>query len=516
MSRKLVEKIIKPTENCVRCILHPMHIKSNGKLQDASLVPARGKNDVSLLREEYTTEADLVAHGQRLAKKMGESNKDQNFCGLLYVTPNIVDSVNQWASSTVSSLSGVEPGQSISEIKYAPMINDESYVIGDIPVYTEDPNIQLPHHADLHYMQTTCNTLMRQYGHEMMKRVKYKILEADGSWRAEVHAKEFSNFSVVPRLSIIVTFYKDAKFIEKCAESIASEIKGKAVEVIWISDDSNDGSAKIVEKFINLYGSQMSMYGISHQGQGYARNCGIEIARGEYVWFVDADDEIKEGSVNTILNAIDNGYDAYVFRTEEIKGITNKIVSQRRYLKTSNGPIKGITLLLEHCSFSPSLMMVFNRKRLIDSRICFSKDKYIDLYFMPRFLLFSKQIEVIPKIIYRYYDHPQKKGSPRFNDSIMKELLQMFDDYTNQANNTQDKEEKAALYYVGHILLIYILVEPKTKLFLNKVKDWGIDERLQSIKKVIRNSGYRGNGIKEWAFWSLASFSPLYAKKLFG
>ena len=516
MSRRLVEKIIKPTEKCVRCMLHPMHIKSNGRLQDASLVPAQGKNDVSLLREEYTTETELVAHGQRLANKIGKPDNMQSFCGLLYVTPNIVESVNQWAESTISSLKGIDHGERVSEIKYAPMKNDEDYVIGDIPVYTEDPEILLPHHADLHYTLSTCNTLMRQYGHEMMKRVKYKVREADGSWRPEVQAKEFSYFSVLPRLSIIVTFYKDVKYIERCAESIASEVEGKAVEVIWISDDSNDGSAKIVEKFINLYGNQMSMYCIGHKGQGYARNCGLEIARGEYVWFVDADDEIKEGSVNAILNAINNGCDAYIFRTEEIKGDAKKIISQRRYLKKSNGPIKGITLLLAHYSFSPSLMMVFNRKHLTDNRLCFSKDKYLDLYFMPRFLLFSKQIEVIPQIIYRYYDHPKKKGSPRFNDSIMNELLQMFDDYINRADNTQDKEEKAALYYVGHVLLVYIFVEPKAKIFLNKVKEWGIDKRLQLFKKVIRNSGYRGNGIKERAFWFLASFSPLCAKKLFG
>lgn len=517
MSRRLVERVINSAEVCVRCLLHPMHVAAKNRLQDASLIPANGKNDVSLLRERYTTEPELMAHGNHLVQVISTVERPQEFEGLLYLTQNVVDGVNQWAGSEVAKLEGIDGGERLAEITYAPMKNDDEYVNTDIDVYTDDPEIALPHHADLKYKTDVCHTLRRHYGHELMRRVKYKLIENDGSWSAVKQEDRYRNYSSKPKLSIVVTYYRDAKYIEKCIKSIVREIEGKPVEVIWISDECPDDSKVKVGECVSQHANQMDQFGISHQGQGVARNSGLELARGEYVWFVDADDELETGAVSTVLTAIESGSQAYVFQTIEHDDKTGKEGSGRRYMRATKGhPIAGIQLLLKRCSFSPSLMVVFKRQHLRSMGLKFEKYKYLDLDFMPRFLMQSETVEIVPKVIYRYYNHPQKKGQPRLNDAIMKELLQMMADYCEMAECSEKKQEKEAIYYVAHMVLIYILAEPKKKVFMSFFQKGILEEHFEMFKKVIRQSRYVGNGLKEWCFWKVAGYNPLLAKKIFG
>lgn len=517
MSRRLVERVIRSAEICVRCLLHPMHVATNSRLQDASLIPAKGKNDVSLLREQYTNEAELTAHGHHLVQTISTPDHPQQFEGLLYLTQNTVDSVNQWAGSEVAKLEGVGGSKRLAEIVYAPMKNDVEYVDTNIDVFTEDPNIALPHHADLKYRTEVCHTLRRHYGHELMRRVKYRLVKDDGSLDCIKQEAGFQNYSSVPKLSIIVTYFKDAKYISKCIDSIVREIEGKPVEVIWISDDSPDDSKVKVGECVARHANQMDMFGIQHQGQGMARNCGMELARGEYVWFVDADDELEQDAVSTILSAIESGSQAYVFRTVEHDDVTGKEGSKRRYMKATKGhPTAGMSLLLRRCSFSPSLMVVFNKQYLLSRGLKFGKYKYLDLDFMPRFLMHSETVEIIPKVIYRYYEYPPKKGQPRLSDDIMKELLKLFCNYCEMAEHSDDKQEKEALYYVAHMVLIYIFAEPKKTTFMKYVEKGILVGSVEMIKRVVRQSRYVGNGPKEWCFWKLAGFNPFLAKKIFG
>lgn len=328
---------------------------------------------------------------------------------------------------------------------------------------------------------------------------------------------EFQKYSSIPKLSIVVTYYKDAKYIDKCISSITREIVGKPVEVIWISDDCPDDSKRKVGDCVEKYSRQMDQFGIQHQGQGIARNCGMELARGEYIWFVDADDELAPGAVTAILSAIESGSQAYVFQTIEHDEKTGKESSKRRYMRGTNGhPIAGINLLLKRCSFSPSLMVVFDRQFLLRSDLKFDKYKYLDLDFMPRFLMQSDTIEIVPKVIYRYYNHLPKKGQPRLNQDIMKELLKMLTDYCEKANHADNKQEKEVFYYVAHMVLIYIFAEPKMNSYKRYVGTEIKPEHFEMFKNVIHHSRYTGNGPKEWCFWKLAGFNPQFAKRIFG
>lgn len=105
-----------------------------------------------------------------------------------------------------------------------------------------------------------------------------------------------------PLVSIIISVYNTEKYLKQCLNSVIKQ-SFKDIEIIIINDYSNDNSYKIIDEFkidnrivvINL---------TKNLGLGFARNKGLEIARGEYVAFVDADDWIKEDFIQILYTAI--------------------------------------------------------------------------------------------------------------------------------------------------------------------------------------------------------------------
>ena len=90
------------------------------------------------------------------------------------------------------------------------------------------------------------------------------------------------------KISIIVPVYQAEKYISKCIESIVNQAY-KNLEIILIDDGSTDSSGEICDR----YGERDKRIVVVHtpnKGVSAARNCGLDIATGDYITFVDSDD----------------------------------------------------------------------------------------------------------------------------------------------------------------------------------------------------------------------------------
>ena len=89
-------------------------------------------------------------------------------------------------------------------------------------------------------------------------------------------------------VSIIIPVYNGEKYISECIESILKQ-SDKNFELIVVNDGSTDDTDKICRKFDNIrYFCQ------NNRGVSMARQKGLQMARGEYITFVDGDDTLKE------------------------------------------------------------------------------------------------------------------------------------------------------------------------------------------------------------------------------
>lgn len=112
-----------------------------------------------------------------------------------------------------------------------------------------------------------------------------------------------------PKISIIVPAYNAASYIQNTLDGIfALPLSEKELEVIVIDDSSTDNTLELLTAARLKHPNLVVLHQETNQRQGAARNRGIEIARGEYIAFCDADDEIVADGVMNALYAVEKSH----------------------------------------------------------------------------------------------------------------------------------------------------------------------------------------------------------------
>lgn len=111
-----------------------------------------------------------------------------------------------------------------------------------------------------------------------------------------------------PLFSVVVPMYNVEKFLPKCVESIRNQTL-KDIEIILVDDGSPDRCGDMAEEYVRQ-DSRIRVVHRANGGLGPARNSGMEVARGEYIGFVDSDDWIEPDMYERLYEAAKaNGVD---------------------------------------------------------------------------------------------------------------------------------------------------------------------------------------------------------------
>lgn len=117
------------------------------------------------------------------------------------------------------------------------------------------------------------------------------------------------NSSSTPTISVIVPVYKTEKYIHKCLDSIINQTF-KNFELILVDDGSPDRSGAICDEYAEK-DERIKVIHKENEGVSIARNAGIELAKGEWIYFVDSDDWIDNDLLATFVKNISENIDLY-------------------------------------------------------------------------------------------------------------------------------------------------------------------------------------------------------------
>ena len=104
------------------------------------------------------------------------------------------------------------------------------------------------------------------------------------------------------KFSIIVPVYNRAKIVNKAIDSVIKQTY-QNWELVLINDGSKDNSLEILKQY-EQKDSRIKVYDKENGGVCSARNCGIENANGDYLLFLDSDDEHVDCTLSTLVEAI--------------------------------------------------------------------------------------------------------------------------------------------------------------------------------------------------------------------
>lgn len=155
----------------------------------------------------------------------------------------------------------------------------------------------------------------RQYGLQPIKLIRNNKLTIGHN------SKKIKKAYNTQKVSIIVTTYNSANFIENCIESLLNQSIDN-IEIIVVDDASTDNTTEILKKYLNIRIIELT----ENNGTYNARNIGIEQSNGEYITFQDSDDWSHPQRLELQLNALLNTSTkvasfSHFFRVDESSGI---------------------------------------------------------------------------------------------------------------------------------------------------------------------------------------------------
>ena len=106
-----------------------------------------------------------------------------------------------------------------------------------------------------------------------------------------------------PTVSVIVPIYNVAEYLPSCLSSIAAQTFSD-LEVLLIDDGSTDDSSKICDCFVRN-DSRFRYFRKNNGGLSEARNTGVKASNGEYLFFLDSDDELPQDAIRSLVDKIE-------------------------------------------------------------------------------------------------------------------------------------------------------------------------------------------------------------------
>ena len=105
------------------------------------------------------------------------------------------------------------------------------------------------------------------------------------------------------KISLIVPVYNEEPYLQRCIESIKNQTV-PFEEVIFVDDDSTDGSLEILQEAEKENQNFHVIAKIVNEGVSAARNDGVGVSHGDYIAFLDSDDELMPDAHEKMLTAI--------------------------------------------------------------------------------------------------------------------------------------------------------------------------------------------------------------------
>jgi len=241
------------------------------------------------------------------------------------------------------------------------------------------------------------------------------------------------------KVSVIIPVYNAEAYLRQCLDSVVNQTLCE-IEIICVNDGSTDDSAAILNEYVSK-DRRIKILTQVNSGQGAARNSGLAVAQGKYVYFMDADDELASCDALDVLvrelgcNRLDILlFDAEISYNEDIKNNnafnSNMYIRRHDYSSINTGS-KLFALMSMNGEYSPSpCLAIYRRAFLKENSISFPSERifYEDNIFMTRVLLAAKRASHRP---WRFYLRKVHAGSTVTSKPTMRHLRGYLACYTD-------------------------------------------------------------------------------------
>lgn len=222
-----------------------------------------------------------------------------------------------------------------------------------------------------------------------------------------------------PFLSCIIPAYNVESYISRVIDSIIGQ-SFNDYEVIIIDDGSKDNTFNICQKYVELYPDIIQLFRIENKGVSNARNIGIDKAKGDFLYFMDSDDELyKKDFFQNFYNAVQRNPQIALFvqgysiryvngDTNEVKDV--EVIHQGKFYSLSKDLRYQILDLMYDGFMFVVWNKIFKNDIICDRHIRFENQYMEDFDFVLKYMSNIDSLLVLQSSGYRYYRESNRKS----------------------------------------------------------------------------------------------------------
>lgn len=240
------------------------------------------------------------------------------------------------------------------------------------------------------------------------------------------------------KISVIVPVYRAEAYLRRCVDSLLQQ-EQVAPEIILVDDGSPDASGTICDSYAAEYPERVRVLHIENGGQGRARNKGMELARGDYLGFVDSDDWVEPSMYRKLLETAEREHaDVVVCGIRALRGDGSEELLP---VWKEGNPMAAA---------GSACNKLFRRTAVGDVR--FPEGLwYEDFSFSAKLLMRSKKTVYLPEVL---YDYRKGQVSTMNNENARKNLdmLEVMEDL-REFTEAEGSREDFEYLLINHVLL---------------------------------------------------------------
>ena len=170
-------------------------------------------------------------------------------------------------------------------------------------------------------------------------------------------------------VSVIVPIYNVAPWLDACLTSLEKQTL-KDIEVIMVNDGSTDKSGKIAAGYAEK-NSNFMLIDRENGGLSAARNTGMDMARGEYVYFLDSDDYLAENAIELLYAKAENEeldvlkFSAYTFTDGREDFRWGPEYKYKGVYPDIMPGVEALSYFIKYNDYFPNCGLIFSRKETI-------------------------------------------------------------------------------------------------------------------------------------------------------
>lgn len=286
-------------------------------------------------------------------------------------------------------------------------------------------------------------------------------------------------------ISVIIPAFNVEKYLQKCLETVLSQTH-RNLEIIVINDGSKDNTGRIADEFAKN-DHRIKIIHQENQGVSTARNNGLKISKGDFIGFVDADDEVAEDFYEFLLNNLQKynadishcGFDLVKPNTT-VKFHDSKIILEQNKLD-------AIRELLSGKRVEPSSCTKLFKKSVVEN-LFFATDIKINEDLLFNIEAFKKAEKIVFEDVVKYHYYYNSTSASRSS-----KVLERANDVTAVAKRIKrllpDAEIKNEVdqFYVGKL---------STNLKSLKEENLFSADLAKTLKKELRNIDVKNMGFR--------------------